>query len=102
MSCSELVTFDTSRVQEVYNPSPFVSNFIFQELLTIQVANNNYLYCFGADSTVQLANGEEKRMDKLELNDFVKSLGEDFTETSVFPITGWLHRMEEVDAEFIV
>ena len=70
--------------------------------MIIQVTTDNRLYCFAADSTIQLVNGEERRMDKLQLEDFIKCPGKSFSGTSVSPITGWLHRMEEVEAEFVV
>ena len=64
--------------------------------------SDNRFYCFAADSTVQLANRREINMDKLQLNDFVKSPEKDSYEVNAFSITGWLHRMESVEAEFVV
>ena len=64
--------------------------------------SDNRFYCFAADSTVQLADGKERRMDKLQLNNFVKSPKKNSSTINAAPITGWLHRMEDVEAEFVL
>lgn len=65
------------------------------------------LYCFSADSPVRLADGSgrEKRMDELEVGDWVLSIRHrdgGGAELRVAPtqVRGWLHREPAVDAQF--
>lgn len=57
------------------------------------------LYCFTADTMVTLANGEQKRMDEIKINDWVMSANR--SNAIYSPVESWVHRMPEQDAEFL-
>ena len=56
-------------------------------------------FCFSADTLVQLSSGKVKRMDELSTNDWVLSAN---NERLVYSkVESWIHRMPEVNADFI-
>ena len=60
---------------------------------------SNGFFCFSADTLVRLASGGVKRMDELTINDWVLSAN---SEKLVYSkVDSWIHRMPEVNAEFI-
>ena len=60
---------------------------------------NSGYFCFSADTLVQLASGKVKRMDELSIDDWVLSATDKEIGYSI--VESWIHRMPEVNAEFI-
>ncbi|CAB3400763.1 unnamed protein product [Caenorhabditis bovis] len=56
------------------------------------------LYCFTADSTVKTIAGEIKRMDELEVGEWIMGIGD--TGIEFFPVTFWIHRVPDMFAQF--
>ena len=58
--------------------------------------------CFAADSLVRLEDDSLKRMDQLTMMEWVKTPGAEFNHIGGAPLTNWLHRNAEEEAEFIL
>ncbi|CAD5234754.1 unnamed protein product [Bursaphelenchus xylophilus] len=56
-------------------------------------------FCFSADTLVTMADGSQKRMDELEINDWVLSANR--THAVYTPVESWVHRMSKQEAEFL-
>ncbi|CAJ0610585.1 unnamed protein product [Cylicocyclus nassatus] len=55
-------------------------------------------YCFTADTTVHLIDGSKKRLDELQVEDWVQTLNG--AEIQYAPVSFWLHRVPTQSAEF--
>ncbi|CAD5227574.1 unnamed protein product [Bursaphelenchus okinawaensis] len=56
-------------------------------------------FCFSADTMVTMADGTTKRMDELNVNDWVLSANQSSQVQT--PVESWIHRMPNQEAEFL-
>uniref|UniRef100_A0A914ZE91 Hint domain-containing protein n=1 Tax=Panagrolaimus superbus TaxID=310955 RepID=A0A914ZE91_9BILA len=56
--------------------------------------------CFSGDTIITALNGQEKRLDQLEINEWILSSGENVA-VGYSKVNAWIHRMPKVEAEFI-
>uniref|UniRef100_A0A914Y6H9 Hint domain-containing protein n=1 Tax=Panagrolaimus superbus TaxID=310955 RepID=A0A914Y6H9_9BILA len=56
--------------------------------------------CFSGDTLVTTLNGQRKRLDQLELNEWILSSGEN-VRIGYSKVNSWIHRKPKVEAEFI-
>uniref|UniRef100_A0AC34GTT2 Hint domain-containing protein n=1 Tax=Panagrolaimus sp. ES5 TaxID=591445 RepID=A0AC34GTT2_9BILA len=56
--------------------------------------------CFSGDTLVTTMNGQKKRLDELEINEWILSSGGNVT-SGYSKVNSWIHRMPKVEAEFI-
>lgn len=59
---------------------------------------SSFAFCFSGDTRVRLANGEMKRMDELQLNEWVMSANASRTVYS--SVESWIHRLPAKPAKF--
>ncbi|CAB03509.2 Warthog protein 1 [Caenorhabditis elegans] len=58
-------------------------------------------YCFPNDAVVNVYEKAVKRMDELEIGDWVEALDENGEDITFLPVKYWLHRDPEQEAEFL-
>uniref|UniRef100_A0AC34FM37 Uncharacterized protein n=1 Tax=Panagrolaimus sp. ES5 TaxID=591445 RepID=A0AC34FM37_9BILA len=86
------------------NPAPPVApsvQYPYYYYYPVQTAPSIFRFlCFSGDTTVTTLNGKEKRLDELEINEWVLSSGGNVA-VGYSKVNSWLHRMPKVEAEFI-
>uniref|UniRef100_A0AC35FA78 Hint domain-containing protein n=1 Tax=Panagrolaimus sp. PS1159 TaxID=55785 RepID=A0AC35FA78_9BILA len=85
---------------------PFVQNPVNPPAVAADFGNTGYypvtgsnMACFTGDTEVQTLNGKIKRLDELDVDDWIYSAGD--RKFGFTRIISWLHRMPKLKFEFI-
>ncbi|KAI1705554.1 hint module domain-containing protein [Ditylenchus destructor] len=69
------------------------------DVISAQTSSGSGAVCFSADAKLRLMNGETKRMDELELNDWVLAVNN--SQAVYSNVDSWYHRVPDQTATFI-